>query len=84
MSVSSVYQYFTFIVTVKSMMAVRADISGVYEGFGSLVVMISLNPFITSTSLSPTFTLNVEPDFIKFFSRTLSRAGSSSSAIINR
>ena len=67
-------------VTVKSMMAVLAEISGVYDGLGSLVVMTSLNPFMTSTSLSPTLTLNVDPDLMKFFSRTLSNAGSSSSA----
>ena len=30
--------------------------SGVYFGFGSFVVMYRTKPFITSTSLSPTFT----------------------------
>ena len=54
--------------------------SGVYDGLGSLVVMYKENPFITSTSLSPTLTLNMVPDFIKFFSSTLSSAGSSSSS----
>ena len=38
------------------MMLVRALISGVYVGLGSLVVMYSMKPFITSTSLSPTLT----------------------------
>ena len=34
--------------------------SGVYEGLGSLVVTYNINPFITSTSLSPTLTWRVE------------------------
>ena len=45
-----------FMVTVKSMMEVRAEISGVYTGLGSLVVMYRPKPSITSHSLSPTFT----------------------------
>ncbi|KAK2185973.1 hypothetical protein NP493_215g00029 [Ridgeia piscesae] len=68
-----------FIVTVKSMMTVRAEISGVYAGFGSFVVMYNVKPFITSISLSPTFTLYDRPSLMKFFSRMLSRAGSRSS-----
>ena len=54
--------------------------SGVYDGLGSLVVMYRLNPFITSTSLSPTLTFSIVPALMKFFSSTLSRAGSSSSS----
>uniref|UniRef100_A0A2M4D0S6 Putative secreted protein n=1 Tax=Anopheles darlingi TaxID=43151 RepID=A0A2M4D0S6_ANODA len=66
------------IVTVKSMIDVLALISGLNGGFGSLVVMYSIKPGITSHSLSPTSTFSIEPDFIKFFSSTLSMTGSSS------
>uniref|UniRef100_A0A183L641 LAGLIDADG_2 domain-containing protein n=1 Tax=Schistosoma curassoni TaxID=6186 RepID=A0A183L641_9TREM len=66
------------IVTVKSMIDVLA-ISGVYDGFGNFVVIYRRNPLIISHSLSPIFTLYVEPDLMKFFSKTLSKAGSRSS-----
>ena len=68
-----------FIVTVKSIIDVLALTSGVYAGLPSFVVMYNVNSFITSTSLSPTITLKVLPDLMKFFSSTLSSAGSSSS-----
>jgi len=44
-------------VTVKSTMEVLAEISGVKTGLGNLVVMYSMKPSRTFTSLSPTFTL---------------------------
>lgn len=45
-----------FMFTVKSMMDDLALISGLYTGFGSLVVIYSWNPSITLHSLSPTLT----------------------------
>lgn len=69
------------IVTVKSIMEVFALISGEYGGFGSFVVIYNMNPFKTSHSLSPTITFSIDPDLIKFFSKTLSRTGSNSISI---
>lgn len=69
------------IVTVKSIIEVFALISGEYGGFGNLVVMYNINPFNTSHSLSPTITFSIEPDLMKFFSKTLSRTGSNSTSI---
>ena len=54
--------------------------SGVYAGFESFVVIYNTKPFMTSISLSPTLTFKVLPLLMKFFSSTLSRAGSNSSA----
>ena len=80
MTLPSSWSSSPFMVTVKSMMDVRAEISGVYDGFGSFVVMYNVKPFMMSHSLSPTLTFNADPTLMKFFSRTLSRAGSRSSA----
>jgi len=56
MTIPSSWSSSPFIVTVKSMIDVLADTSGVYAGLASLVVTYRRNPVITSTSLSPTFT----------------------------
>lgn len=68
-------------VTVKSIMEVLALISGEYGGFGNLVVIYSMNPLRTSHSLSPTITFSIDPDLMKFFSKTLSNTGSNSISI---
>lgn len=56
MTLPSSWSSSPLLVTVKSMMEVRALISGVYEGLGSFVVRYSVKPVNTSTSLSPSFT----------------------------
>ena len=54
-------------VTVKSMMAHLALISGVYAGFGSLVVMNSWKPSRMSISLSPSMTWKTESHRLTIF-----------------
>lgn len=45
-------------------MEVRAEISGVYAGLGSFVVMYILWPAVTSISLSPSLTYNSQNNLI--------------------
>ena len=69
-----------FIVTVKSMIAVLALISGLYAGLPILVVMYRVNPSRSSISLSPTISFSTLPCLITFLSSKLFSTGSSSSS----
>lgn len=53
------------------MIEVRAEISGVYAGLGSFVVIYILWPAVTSISLSPSFTLKFYSFKVTIFSKGL-------------
>jgi hypothetical protein len=70
-------------VTVKSMIVVLAESSGENEGLARRQVMKRRNSLASSISVPPTFTKEVLPLIMTYFSKTGSNMGSTSFSIFS-